>query len=127
MELHAGLTLTWGVEGDLVNFAARRGDSSCGWLAIGWSESAKMIGASAVVGSQDGGVKTFAINIQAATLGVPDVGRSLVSSNFTSAASYCLLEFSERVVDVRSFEPAGGSESGPINIVWALGDTGTPT
>lgn len=126
MELHSGLTLTWGVHGDVVNFAAQRRDSSCGWLAIGWSESAKMIGASAVVGSQVAGVKTFAVNIKAASLGVPDSSRRLLSANFTSASSYCLLQFSERVDDVRSFATAG-SDAGAINVVWAVGNTGSPT
>ena len=64
----------------------------------------------------EAGVKTFAVNIKAASLGVPDGSRRLLSANFTSASAYCLLKFSERLADVRSFATAG-STSGAMKFI----------
>ena len=94
MELHSGLTLTWGVHGDVVNFAVQREDSS---LRM---DCARMVG----IDKDDrcergrrrcGGVKTFGTSRP--PLGQWMEGRTV--RQLTSVIAYCLP--AQRLADVR--------------------------
>ena len=137
--LSKGLELIWqpGSAGtDYIRFQLiRTGHIECGWMGLGWAESAKMIGANAIIwalwlnrttgtaSTTVPEIRWFTINLKNTQLSDDgqDKARNVVRESFTQTSEVCTLSFEEPYADIMPFMSAGS-----LNVVWALGASQVP-